>query len=208
MQDAGFVFGFWADSFLDGAFVQLAVVALMGGYVLAMAFALQYMGGTVVLLRRGVPDSVEFVSHEAEEPHEVPSISERHASESSLRQVDEKPEADATLPDARVSAPRGPGRRSKAQERDWSERLRDRVSKDCLLLQEQFKLSNRETEVAELIMRGNSVSSIAETLVISENTVRTHTKHIYTKLGIHKRQEMLDLVQEVVEYARGQQREA
>ena len=47
MQDAGFVFGFWADSFLDGAFVQLAVVALMGGYVLAMAFALQYMGGTV-----------------------------------------------------------------------------------------------------------------------------------------------------------------
>ena len=75
-------------------------------------------------------------------------------------------------------------------------------------MQEQFKLSNRETEVAELIMRGNSVSSIAETLVISENTVRTHTKHIYTKLGIHKRQEMLDLVQEVVEYARGQQREA
>lgn len=166
------------------------------------------MGGTVVLSRRGVPDSVEFVSHEAEEPHEVPSISERHAPESSLRQVDEKPEADATLPDARVSAPRGPGRRSKAQERDRSERLRDRVSKDCLLLQEQFKLSNRETEVAELIMRGNSVSSIAETLVISENTVRTHTKHIYTKLGIHKRQEMLDLVQEVVEYARGQQREA
>ena len=43
-----------------------------------MAFALQYMGGTVVLSRRGVPDSVEFVSHEAEEPHEVPSISERH----------------------------------------------------------------------------------------------------------------------------------
>ena len=208
MQDAGFVFGFWVDSFLDDAFVQLAVVALMGGYVLAMAFALQYMGGTVVLSRRGVPDSVEFVSHEAEEPHEVPSISERHAPESSLRQVDEKPEADATLPDARVSAPRGPGRRSKAQERDRSERLRDRVSKDCLLLQEQFKLSNRETEVAELIMRCNSVSCIAETLVISENTVRTHTKHIYTKLGIHKRQEMLDLVQEVVEYARGQQREA
>ena len=80
-----------------------------------------------------------------------------------------------------------------------SERLRDRISKDCLLLQAHFKLSNRETEVAELVMRGNSVSSIAETLVISENTVRTHTKHIYAKLGIHKRQEMLDLVRELVE---------
>lgn len=97
-----------------------------------------------------------------------------------LRQVDEKPEADATLPDARVSAPRGPGRRSKAQERDRSERLRDRVSKDCLLLQDAVKLSNRETEVAELIMRGNSVSSIAETLVIlREHGSHAHEAYLY-----------------------------
>lgn len=209
MQDGGFIFGFWADSLLDGAFVQLAVVALVGGYVLALAFALQYVGGTVVLSRRGVPDSVEFVSHEAEEPCEVLPVAQSAAVampqplqqqlQAEVRPPVEKPAVKS------ASSKRSPGRRTKAQEQRQSERLRDRVSKDCLLLQEQFKLSNRETEVAELIMRGNSVPSIAETLVISENTVRTHTKHIYTKLGIHKRQEMLDLVQEVVEYARGEQ---
>ena len=35
-----------------------------------------------------------------------------------------------------------------------------------------------------------------ERLVISENTVRTHAKHIYTKLDIHRRQELLDMLHE------------
>lgn len=70
--------------------------------------------------------------------------------------------------------------------------IRDRVSKQCLQLQESYGLSARETEVMELIARGNSMAAIADRLVISENTVRTHAKHIYTKLDIHKRQELLD----------------
>ncbi|MFR1167090.1 MAG: helix-turn-helix domain-containing protein [Adlercreutzia equolifaciens] len=35
---------------------------------------------------------------------------------------------------------------------------------------------------------------IAETLFISENTVRSHSKHIYQKLGVHPKQEVLDLL--------------
>ena len=38
------------------------------------------------------------------------------------------------------------------------------------------------------------MASIAEELFISENTVRTHCKHIYSKLDIHSRQELSDLV--------------
>lgn len=72
--------------------------------------------------------------------------------------------------------------------------IRDRTSKQCLRLQETFGLSTREAEVMELIARGNSMATIAERLVISENTVRTHAKHIYTKLDIHKRQELLDML--------------
>lgn len=34
-------------------------------------------------------------------------------------------------------------------------------------------------------------------LVVSENTVRTHSKRIYTKLDIHKKQELIDLLEEV-----------
>ena len=58
-------------------------------------------------------------------------------------------------------------------------------------------LTDREFEVAELIARGNSMAAIAERLVISENTVRTHAKHIYTKLDIHRRQELLDMLREL-----------
>ena len=47
----------------------------------------------------------------------------------------------------------------------------------------------------ELIARGHSVAVISEKLVISENTVRTHSKHIYTKLDIHSRQELLGLLE-------------
>lgn len=71
---------------------------------------------------------------------------------------------------------------------------RDRVSKQCALLQQHYRLSAREAEVMELIARGNSVVRIAEELVVSENTIRTHSKRIYSKLAIHKKQELLDLI--------------
>ena len=32
-------------------------------------------------------------------------------------------------------------------------------------------------------------------LFISENTMRTHSKRIYAKLDIHKKQELLDLIE-------------
>ena len=56
-------------------------------------------------------------------------------------------------------------------------------------------LTDREFEVAELIARGNTVAHIAELLFVSENTVRTHSKRIYVKLDIHKRQELIALVE-------------
>ena len=46
----------------------------------------------------------------------------------------------------------------------------------------------------ELLARGNSVAFIAEELVVSENTIRTHSRRIYAKLAIHKKQELLTLV--------------
>ena len=36
---------------------------------------------------------------------------------------------------------------------------------------------------------------IAETLFVSENTVRTHSKRIYAKLDVHKKQQLRDLVE-------------
>ena len=69
--------------------------------------------------------------------------------------------------------------------------------KQCLVLKRDYGLSARETEVCELIARGRSVAAIAEELFVSENTVRTHSKHIYTKLDIHSRQELGELLSTV-----------
>lgn len=55
-------------------------------------------------------------------------------------------------------------------------------------------LSQREHEVAALIVRGNSVAGIAKKLFISENTVRGHAKNIYRKLDVHSKQQLIDLM--------------
>lgn len=75
--------------------------------------------------------------------------------------------------------------------------FKDRLSKQCAVLAERYLLTVREGEVLELMARGNTVPRMAELLVISENTVKTYTKRLYTKLGIHKREELLRLLEEV-----------
>lgn len=46
----------------------------------------------------------------------------------------------------------------------------------------------------DLLAHGYDVPSIAKKLFISENTVRTHTKKVYTLLEVHSKQEIVDLV--------------
>ena len=75
--------------------------------------------------------------------------------------------------------------------------FKDRISKRCAVLKHRYMLSTREAEVMELIARGYSGAHIAEVLVVSENTVRTHSRRIYTKLDIHKRQELHVLLESV-----------
>lgn len=41
------------------------------------------------------------------------------------------------------------------------------------------------------------MARIAEELVVSENTIRTHMRRLYAKLDIHKKQELLDLLEDV-----------
>ncbi len=65
----------------------------------------------------------------------------------------------------------------------------------CRQLAKRGGLTAREAEVLELLVRGHSKTRIAETFLISENTVRGHVKHIYTKLDVHSKQELLDLVE-------------
>ena len=52
-------------------------------------------------------------------------------------------------------------------------------------------LSERETEVLGYITKGYSGKEIAEKMSVSINTVKTHLKHIYQKLHVRSRTEIL-----------------
>jgi LuxR family maltose regulon positive regulatory protein len=49
------------------------------------------------------------------------------------------------------------------------------------------QLSERELEVLQLIAEGLSNPEIASRLYLSINTVKVHSRNIYSKLGVHKR---------------------
>ena len=64
----------------------------------------------------------------------------------------------------------------------------------CAVVAQKGGLTEREAEILIYLARGRTKAYIAEMLFVSENTVRSHTRNIYSKLGVHTRQELLDLV--------------
>jgi LuxR family maltose regulon positive regulatory protein len=58
-------------------------------------------------------------------------------------------------------------------------------------------LSERELEVLHLIAAGLSNPAIADTLVVSVNTVKTHVKRLYGKLGVNSRLQAVERAREL-----------
>ena len=58
-----------------------------------------------------------------------------------------------------------------------------------------FSLTAKETEVLVLAAKGRTTQRISEELGISAGTVNTHLAHIYKKLDVHDRQQMLDMLE-------------
>lgn len=57
-------------------------------------------------------------------------------------------------------------------------------------------LSSREREVLALIVMGLTNADIARRLHVAETTVKTHVRRIFSKLGVHSRGEVLDVVRD------------
>ncbi|MDR2197639.1 MAG: LuxR C-terminal-related transcriptional regulator [Coriobacteriales bacterium] len=66
----------------------------------------------------------------------------------------------------------------------------------CRQIATDAGLTPREAEMLPLLGSGRSIARMAELLFISENTAKSHVKSIYSKLGVHSKQELIDLVSE------------
>lgn len=77
---------------------------------------------------------------------------------------------------------------------DATERLHALIAQRCENLADVYGLSPRERDVFACMARGRTRAGIQEDLVLSGNTVKTHVAHIYAKLGVHDRQEMMALL--------------
>ncbi|MDT8903535.1 response regulator transcription factor [Anaeroselena agilis] len=55
-------------------------------------------------------------------------------------------------------------------------------------------LTERESEIAALLVRGKTYKQVASELYVSENTVKTHVKNIYAKYNVQNRNQLLHLM--------------
>ncbi|WP_172137015.1 helix-turn-helix transcriptional regulator [Adlercreutzia sp. ZJ473] len=60
-----------------------------------------------------------------------------------------------------------------------------------------FNLTERESEAASLMARGYTVKRVAEELVVAPGTIQGYSKSIYRKMGIHRKDELIEAVNQV-----------
>lgn len=164
LHDVGFIGGSFAEQISVTGIEPLAIVALVAVYLLGLMYFVGQGGFRKIFGRDNTAESIELVA---------------------LR-----PTGEAARPAPKLA----PVAKAKHPHAGEEPIYQDRISKQAEALRQHYRLSARETEVMELIARGNTVARIATDLVVSENTIRTHSKRIYAKLDIHKKQELLDLI--------------
>jgi DNA-binding CsgD family transcriptional regulator len=109
--------------------------------------------------------------------------------------------SDETSPTTSSQAPSGPQAKEdetdSAHDRYWTE--------PCAKVSSLYGLTAREAEMLCLLAKGRDISFMEDTFVLSRNTVKMHVRHIYQKLDVHSKQEVIDLVESArneVEFAK------
>lgn len=68
----------------------------------------------------------------------------------------------------------------------------------CEVIARRFGLSEREEATLQQLSMGYTIKKISEAQYVSENTIKTHTKAIYRKIGCHSKQELIDQVEQLM----------
>lgn len=146
-------------------------------------------------LSRGKMGSEKTALQKVAKRPSLKSTSTSTAKQKHLRKVSFDSADDLPVPSPSVSPDTSPSK-------EMSSRMDQEVLNEepsellvyCGEIARDYKLTPREAEILGLIAMGRSAKYIAEELVISHNTTRTHIKHVYEKLNIHSKQELIDLV--------------
>ena len=69
-----------------------------------------------------------------------------------------------------------------------------KIGKILLFVKGGETLAPREREILELILENKKRREIAERLCLSENTITTYTRTLYSKLGVSSREELYALL--------------
>lgn len=56
------------------------------------------------------------------------------------------------------------------------------------------QLTERENEIVALLLKGRTYKMIADEMYLSENTIKTHIKNIYSKLNVNSKTELIKLI--------------
>lgn len=64
----------------------------------------------------------------------------------------------------------------------------------CARLARTYDLTRREEDVLRLLMEGRTFAEAADELVVSLNTVKSHVRRIYTKMGVGGKADLLEKV--------------
>lgn len=99
----------------------------------------------------------------------------------------------ASVMDAVRAAGTAPSENGPAPEAGAAAHAPNQLDENCARLSDEFGLTAREREVFVLLAHGRNGRYIMDHLVISRNTAKSHIKHIYSKLGVHSHQELIDL---------------
>lgn len=88
------------------------------------------------------------------------------------------------------------GAQEKSDDVEQTPSLAERHDLAMDLLAERYDLTEREQETASLMARGYTVRRVAEELVVAESTIKGYSKSIYRKMGIHRKDELIAMVNE------------
>lgn len=70
-------------------------------------------------------------------------------------------------------------------------------SKRVLQLSETYGLSPKETEALFYLAKGRNAEYIQNEMVVSRHTAKAHIYHIYQKTGVHSRQDLINLLENI-----------